>query len=44
VSAKSVETYRARLMQKLDMRKRADLVRFALEWGLLSKDKANPTP
>jgi two-component system, NarL family, response regulator NreC len=36
LSTKSVETYRARLMQKLGLRKRADLVRLALECGLLT--------
>jgi two-component system response regulator NreC len=39
LSVKSVETYRARLMQKLGLRKRADLVRLALECGLLTQDK-----
>ena len=42
LSAKSVETYRARLMQKLGLRKRADLVRFALECGMLTQDKPSP--
>jgi two-component system response regulator NreC len=42
LSAKSVETYRARLMQKLGFKKRVDLVRFALECGLLTPD--NPSP
>jgi two-component system response regulator NreC len=36
VSVKSVETYRARLMEKLNLRTRAELVRYALEHGLLS--------
>jgi two-component system response regulator NreC len=39
LSAKSVESYRARVMKKLHLRKRADLVRFALECGLLTEDK-----
>jgi two-component system response regulator NreC len=42
LSAKSVETYRARLMQKLGFKKRVDLVRFALECGLLTPDKPSP--
>ena len=42
LSAKTVETYRARLMQKLGLRKRADLVRFALECGMLTQDKPSP--
>jgi two-component system response regulator NreC len=39
LSAKSVESYRARLMQKLGLRKRADLVRLALECGLLTPNE-----
>jgi len=39
LSTKSVETYRARLMHKLGLRKRADLVRLALECGLLTPNK-----
>lgn len=35
ISVKSVESYRSRLMEKLKLRSRADLVRFALESGLL---------
>lgn len=36
VSTKSVETYRARLMEKLDFKGRTDIVRFALMTGILS--------
>lgn len=45
VSLKSVETYKARLMGKLGLRSRAQLVRYALQVGLLSPDidSANPT-
>jgi DNA-binding NarL/FixJ family response regulator len=39
ISVKSVETYRARLMDKLGTQSRAELVRYALERGLLSPDK-----
>ena len=39
ISIKTVETYRARLMEKLELRSRADLVRYALEKGLLLPDK-----
>lgn len=39
LSAKSVETYRARLMQKLGLKKRADLVKLALECGMLTPKK-----
>ncbi|HVK86907.1 MAG TPA: response regulator transcription factor [Kofleriaceae bacterium] len=35
LSIKSVETYRARSMEKLGLRTRAELVRYALELGLL---------
>jgi two-component system response regulator NreC len=35
LSVKSVETYRARVAAKLNLRSRAQLVRFALECGLL---------
>lgn len=38
LSVKSVETYRARLMDKLQLKSRADLVRFALENGLLAPE------
>jgi two-component system response regulator NreC len=36
VSLKSVETYRARIMQKLALHSRADLIRYARESGLLA--------
>jgi DNA-binding NarL/FixJ family response regulator len=35
LSVKSVETYRARLMNKLGLRNRAELVQYALESGIL---------
>jgi len=38
LSAKTVETYRARGMEKLGLRTRAALVRFALQKGLLKRD------
>ena len=37
LSVKTVETYRARLMTKLGLRTRADLVRYALAVGLLAR-------
>lgn len=37
LSIKTVESYRARAMHKLDLRSRADLVRIAIESGLLSE-------
>jgi len=36
VSIKTVETYRARLMSKLGLRNRSDLVRYAMHMGLLN--------
>lgn len=38
LSAKTVETYRARGMEKLGLRNRAALVRFALHHGLISSE------
>jgi two-component system response regulator NreC len=35
ISEKTVETHRAHIAEKLGLRARADLVRFALEHGLL---------
>jgi two-component system response regulator NreC len=37
LSVKTVETYRARLMAKLGLRNRAELVRYALQQGLLQE-------
>lgn len=37
VSVKTVKTYRARLMEKLNMHKRAELVRYAVENGIVSR-------
>jgi len=42
VSVKTVETYRSRLSEKLGLRSRAELVRFALELGLLDSTKLSP--
>lgn len=39
ISDKSVETYRARISQKLNLTSRAKMVRFALDHDLLSKDQ-----
>jgi two-component system response regulator NreC len=39
---KSVETYRSRLMEKLGLTSRADLVRFALECGVLAPGRPAP--
>ena len=37
LSVKTVETYRARLMEKLGLKSRADLVRYALSTGFLTQ-------
>jgi len=42
LSVKTVDGYRARISEKLDLRNRADLVRFALENGVL--DPSRPIP
>ncbi|RMH40895.1 MAG: DNA-binding response regulator [Deltaproteobacteria bacterium] len=42
VSVKSIETYRARVADKLGLRTRADVVRYALEHGIMSPDR-DPT-
>jgi len=39
MSVKSVENYRARIGQKLELRDRADLIRYAHESGLLTSNK-----
>lgn len=39
LSVKTVETYRARISTKLSLKKRADLVRYAVETGLLNLGK-----
>jgi DNA-binding NarL/FixJ family response regulator len=36
LSVKTIETYKARLMKKLGLATRAELVRYALEVGVLS--------
>lgn len=38
ISPKTVDTYRARIMEKLKLNHRSELVRFALETGLLKAD------
>jgi two-component system response regulator NreC len=39
ISHKTVDTYRQRLMEKLDLHHRVDLVQFALQHGLLTADE-----
>ncbi len=42
VSVKTIETYRARIVDKLGLRSRADLTRYALEVGLLNPLPSSP--
>jgi two-component system response regulator NreC len=42
VGTKTVETYRGRFAEKLGLTSRADVVRYALEVGLLSPEKFSP--
>jgi two-component system response regulator NreC len=42
LSVKTIETYRSRLAEKLELRTRADLVRYALEIGLIGPGKFSP--
>ncbi len=41
VSIKSVETYRSRVSEKLGLHTRAELVRFALETGIIGRNSGN---
>ena len=43
LSVKTIETYRARLAAKLQLRTRADIVRYALEMGLLKHEPTDVT-
>jgi DNA-binding NarL/FixJ family response regulator len=38
VGVKTVETYRSRLTQKLGLRTRSDVVRFAIQMGILTPE------
>lgn len=42
ISVKTVETYKARLMDKQGLKSRADIVRFAIRRGWLDRDCAGP--
>jgi two-component system response regulator NreC len=44
LSVKTVETYRSRLVEKLGLRSRAELVRYALDSGLFASGEASPPP
>jgi two-component system, NarL family, response regulator NreC len=39
ISPKTVDTYRSRIMDKLQLRHRSELVRFALQTGLLRAEE-----
>ncbi len=43
VSVKTVESYRSRVMDKLGLKNRADLTRFAIEQGLLTSGPSEPS-
>jgi|SRR5437868_7640426 len=42
LSSKTVQTYRSRIYEKLEVRSRSDLVRYAISSGLLSVNEALP--
>jgi DNA-binding NarL/FixJ family response regulator len=44
LSVKTVETYRSRIAEKLELRGRADLVRYALEIGILGPEAFTQNP
>ena len=44
VSVKTVETYRARIAEKLGLRTRSEIVRFAVQMGLLTSETLANTP
>jgi two-component system response regulator NreC len=44
VSVKSVETYRSRFAEKLGLRTRSDVIRFAVQMGLLTPETLESEP
>jgi two-component system response regulator NreC len=44
VSVKTVETYRSRFAEKLDLRTRSDVIRFAVQMGLLTPEALENEP
>ena len=44
VSVKTVETYRARIAEKLGLRRRNEIIRFVIQMGLLTPDTLARTP
>jgi two-component system response regulator NreC len=44
VGVKTIETYRSRLAEKLGLRTRSDLIRFAVRMGLLTPETLESEP
>jgi two-component system response regulator NreC len=44
VGVKTVETYRSRLAEKLGLRSRSDVIRFAVQMGLLTPETLGSEP
>jgi two-component system response regulator NreC len=44
VSVKTIETYRSRLADKLGLRTRSDVIRFAVQMGLLTPETLEKEP
>jgi two-component system, NarL family, response regulator NreC len=44
ISRRTVETHRGRAMKKLGLRNHVDLVRYAIQRGLISQDPGSPAP
>jgi two-component system response regulator NreC len=44
VGVKTIETYRSRLTEKLGLRKRRDVIRFAVQMGLLTPEALENEP
>ena len=44
VGVKTIETYRSRLAEKLGLRTRSDVIRFAVQMGLLTPETLETEP
>jgi len=44
VGVKTIETYRSRLAEKLGLRTRSDVIRFAVQMGLLTPETLESEP
>ncbi|MGC1783202.1 MAG: LuxR C-terminal-related transcriptional regulator, partial [Acidobacteriaceae bacterium] len=44
VGVKTIETYRARFAEKLGLRKRSEVIRFAVQMGLLTPESLESEP